>query len=62
MRNQSQDPEYVGRVGYEKKFHKTHFQGVKERPTHPKDDPHWVYVGLGRWKRIVAAEGTAEEP
>lgn len=28
MRNTSQDPDYVGPVGHEKKFHKDHFQGV----------------------------------
>lgn len=29
-RNSSQDPNYVGPVGHEKKFHKTHFGAVKE--------------------------------
>ena len=52
MRNSSQDPDYVGPVGHEKKFHQTHFQGVNENPTHPKDDPNWKYVGGGRWKRV----------
>lgn len=30
MNNTSQDPDYVGPVGHEKKFHKTHFGVVKE--------------------------------
>lgn len=30
-RNTSQDPDYVGPVGHEKKFHQTHFGVVKER-------------------------------
>jgi len=60
--NSSQDPDYVGPVGFERKFHQTHFQGAMERPTHPKDDPDWEYIGVGRWrkKRIDAAERSAE--
>lgn len=50
-RNQSQDPDYVGPVGFEKKFHQTHFQGVRTYPTHPKDDPNWEYVGVGKWRK-----------
>ena len=49
--NTSQDPDYVGPTFHEKKFHQTHFQGVMERPTHPRDDPEWEYVGMGRWRR-----------
>ena len=30
-RNTSQDPDYYGPTGHEKKFHKTHFGVVKER-------------------------------
>lgn len=29
--NTSQDPDYVGPVGHEKRFHQTHFSVVKER-------------------------------
>ena len=50
----SQDQDYEGPVGYEKKFHQTHFQGSSDKPSHPKDDPNWVYAGMGRWKRIYA--------
>lgn len=31
MKNTSQDPDYYGPTGHEKKFHKTHFGVVKER-------------------------------
>lgn len=49
--NTSQDPEYEGPTGHEKKMHKTHFHalGLKKR-THPKDDPNWEYIGVGRWR------------
>jgi len=60
-RNSSQDPDYVGPVGHEKKFYQTHFQGVNENPTHPADDPAWVYLGVGRWKRVVAADNQSAE-
>lgn len=45
--------DYVGPPGHEKKFHKTHFSTapLKTR-THPKDDPNWQYVGVGRWVYI----------
>lgn len=52
--NTSQDPEYAGAVGHEKKFHKTHFEvrrTLKNR-VHPKDDPEWEYVSVGRWRKI----------
>lgn len=65
MNNSSQDPDYVGPVGHEKKFHKTHFGVLRtlRKRTHPKDDPDWVYVGAGRWKRISQKRDNAgEEP
>lgn len=50
--NTSQDPEYEGLPYHEKKFHKTHFGAVLlKKRTHPKDDPDWEYVGVGRWRR-----------
>jgi hypothetical protein len=49
--NTSQDPDYEGPVGKEKRIHQTHFGGVMERPTHPRDDPAWEPVGVGRWRR-----------
>jgi hypothetical protein len=49
--NTSQDPEYEGLPYHEKKFHKTHFEVHKTwSGTHPKDDPDWEYVGVGRWR------------
>lgn len=35
-RNTSQDPDYVGPVGHEKKFHKTHFPVLGENFGNPK--------------------------
>jgi len=50
--NTSQDPDYYGPTGHEKKFHKTHFGGMEARWKRRKlkDDPDWEYVGAGRWK------------
>jgi len=51
--NTSQDPDYVGPTGHEKKFHKTHFHvpAMKLRAT--RDNGYmWVRVGEGKWKRI----------
>lgn len=53
--NTSQDPEYVGPTGYEKKFHKTHFDAprVKLKLRTTKDNGyHWVRVGEGRYVRV----------
>jgi hypothetical protein len=50
-RNTSQDPDYEGPTGHEKKIHKTHFSGVDIKHTHPKDDPEWEYVGMGKWRK-----------
>lgn len=44
------EDEYTGTVGFEKAIHHTHFQGVMQRPTHPKDDPNWEYAGVGKWR------------
>jgi len=46
--------EYEGPVGYEKKFHKTHF-GVSNKPYIPVRDMgewEWKRVGEGRYKRV----------
>lgn len=42
--------DYTGPVYHEKKFYQTHFQGINKTPTHPKDDPDWECVGVGRYK------------
>lgn len=64
--NTSQDPEYEGLPYHEKKLHKTHFSVRKRwKGTHPKDDPNWEYIGVGRWRRIpkkrVNADDESEE-
>lgn len=33
------------------RVHQTHFQGVVAHPVHPKDDPAWEYIGVGRWRK-----------
>ena len=53
--NTSQDPEYYGPTGHEKKFHKTHFSAIKERGGNErvkvKTSDGW------RWcSRVVAEE------
>ena len=52
--NTSQDPDYVGPTGFEKKFHKTHFQGldVPWNRTPIARDPNYIRVGPGRYKYI----------
>jgi hypothetical protein len=53
MRNTSQDPDYVGPVGHEKKLHKTHFEVLGSiKRTHPKDDPTWYEYAPGRWRKL----------
>jgi len=51
--NTSQDPDYVGKTGHEKKFHKTHFGVLRTlRAIRVQDDPNWVEIAPGRWRRI----------
>jgi hypothetical protein len=53
MRNTSQDPEYVGPTGHEKKFHKTHFGVVRTLRKGKKDFGYaWIQVAPGRFKRV----------
>lgn len=54
MLNTSQDPEYVGPTGYEKKFHKTHFEVpvVKLRKTKPSKY-EWVRIAPGKFIRML---------
>ncbi len=45
--------DYVGPVGHEKKFHKTHFGGVElsKKPLRQRLlESGWVEVSTGRWK------------
>ena len=48
---QPQDPEFEGRPYHEKRIHKTHFQGVMNKPKHPRDDPKWEQIAPGRWRK-----------
>ena len=52
--NTSQDPDYFGPTGHEKKFHKTHFHvNVKLKLRTTRDNGYeWVRVGEGRYKRV----------
>jgi hypothetical protein len=51
--NTSQDPDYVGQTGHEKKLHKTHFGVVRTlgKRTRVQDDPTWYEYAPGRWRR-----------
>lgn len=52
-RNTSQDPDYVGPTGHEKKFHKTHFGVLRTlKGTRVQDDPNWEEIAPGKWRRI----------
>lgn len=51
--NTSQDPDYVGPTGHEKKFHKTHFAAPGGNFRTTKDNGYeWVRVGPGRFVRV----------
>jgi hypothetical protein len=51
--NSSQDPDYEGPVGHEKKTHKTHFGVVRTlKGTRVQDDPNWYEYAPGKWRRI----------
>jgi hypothetical protein len=49
--NTSQDPDYFGPTGHEKKFHKTHF-GVVRTLRKSKNDHRWEKVGVGKYRLI----------
>jgi len=60
--NTSQDPDYEGPVGHEKKFHKTHFEVTWDiKRTHPRDDPNWYEYAPGRWRRILQKPRRAQK-
>lgn len=53
MINTSQDPEYVGATGFEKKFHKTHFEVVRTlKKTKSRSNYEWVKVAVGKYVRV----------
>ena len=52
MSNTSQDPEYVGATGHEKKFHQTHFPALKKKLKITKDNGYeWVRIAPGKFIR-----------
>lgn len=52
-RNTSQDPDYVGPTGHEKKFHKTHFGVIRTlKGSKSGSGYEWVRSGVGRWKLV----------
>ena len=60
----SQNTGYVGRPGFEKKFHQTHFQvGDLNLKDAGAGDYEWVRIAPGRFKRqkrVSTAERSAE--
>lgn len=63
MINTSQDPDYVGAVGHEKRFHKTHFDVIrtlKRRKPKPTDKFEWVKIGVGKYKLVRKEQSHAE--
>lgn len=48
-RNTSQDPDYVGEVGHEKKFHKTHFGGLAKTWKSTESQNEWVRIAPGKF-------------
>ncbi len=66
-RNTSQDPDYVGPTGHEKKFHKTHFGVQKEpRPGYKWDlqlneRGHWAWVEVPIVPKKRATRRTSAE-
>ncbi|MFA6213502.1 MAG: hypothetical protein WC714_28960 [Candidatus Obscuribacterales bacterium] len=49
--------EFSGPVGFEKKFHQTHFAAPRKwKRTHPKFDPNWEEYKPGIWRRKKAVE------
>jgi len=52
-RNTSQDPDYVGAVGHEKKFHQTHFGVIRKlRKTKNKGTHEWIETSPGKYVRV----------
>ena len=70
MMNTSQDPDYEGPTGFEKKMHKTHFHMLRElrhvgpclRPRQARKGWEWVRIGESRYKLIRSAAAGAYAP
>lgn len=60
MRNTSQDPNYVGPTGHEKKFHKTHFQVIRTLKK-SKNSKKWIKIGVGRYVLKDVSNGSKKD-
>jgi len=51
--NSSQDPDYEGPVGHEKKVYQTHFGVIRtlKKRTPVSQDPNWYEYAPGKWRR-----------
>lgn len=62
MSNKSQDPDYVGEVGHEKKFHQTHFPALKKKLRKTKDNGYeWVRIAPGKFIRRKKEDGKEKD-
>lgn len=52
MQNTSQDPDFYGPTGHEKRFHKTHFGVVRTLKSKKKSKNEWVRIAPGKYKLI----------
>jgi hypothetical protein len=53
MINTSQDPDYFGPTGHEKKFHKTHFWGALGGEWKSlRDDPEYEEYAPGKFRKL----------
>jgi hypothetical protein len=52
MRNTSQDPDYVGPTGHEKKVYKTHFGVIRTLKKSKKSKNKWVKIGVGKYRLV----------
>ena len=60
-RNTSQDPDYVGPTGHEKKFHKTHFGVLRTLKKSRNSRAIWVRTGIGKYRLARNNEKQNEE-
>ena len=60
--NTSQDPEYVGPTGHEKKFHQTHFPAPAVKLRKTRDNGYeWVRIAPGKYVRRKKEDGKQKE-
>lgn len=57
-RNTSQDPDFYGPTGHEKRFYKTHFGVVRTLKKSRKESEYeWVKIGVGKFERRKKSDG-----